>query len=398
LSAQPITIIHIDMDAFYASVEQRDRPELRGQPVAVGGRPPRGVVAAASYEARRFGVHSALPMGTALRRCPQLVCVRPRMGVYQAESKRIFEIFRAFTPDVEGLSLDEAFLDVTASLRLWPNFHDMARQIKKRISEETGLSCSIGIAPNKLVAKIASDLDKPDGLVAVAPDEVYGFLEPLPAAVLPGLGPKAQARLATLGVESIADLRKLDPLVLKHALGNGASRYLELAAGRDRRPVGRRADRSLSAERTFEQDLTERHAVYRELASLADKVAGRLRARGLVAGVVVLKLRRADFRTATRQAALHRRGNETLAILKRSRSLLDSWLAEHPGEPLRLLGIGVKDLGQVQQGSLLEEPAGAAITPLDRATDEIRQRFGTPALTRARTLSEPSATARRDEG
>ncbi len=398
MSAERRTIIHIDMDAFYAAVEQRDQPALRGKPIAVGGRPPRGVVAAASYEARSYGVHSALPMRWALQRCPQLVCLRPRMAVYQSESRRIFDIFASFTPDVEGLSLDEAFLDVSASLRLWPSALAIARTIKQRIRAETGLSCSVGIAPNKLVAKIASEIHKPDALLAVGPAEVVDFLAPLPVAVLPGLGPKAQARLARIGIDSVAALRQADPVALKRILGTAASRFQRMASGADRRPVGRATDRSLSAERTFDTDLADPAALYAQLATLADGVTGRLRAKQLVGTTVVLKLRRSDFRTFTRQAALPSRCNETRTILNLGRSLLDGWVASHPGARLRLLGIGVKGLGPAPQGSWLDDAAPATATPLDQATDAIRQRFGTPSLTRARQLIEPAAASRRGGG
>ena len=397
MAAAERTVLHVDMDAFYASVEQRDRPELRGKPVAVGGRPPRGVVAAASYEARPFRVHSALPMRTALARCPQLICVRPRMAVYQAESKRIFDVFRDFTPEVEGLSLDEAFLDVSASLRLWPNATEIAQRIKKRIRRETRLTCSIGIAPNKLVAKIASELDKPDGLVVVEPGTVEDFLSPLPMHVLPGLGPKARARLGKLGVASIADLRRIDRVTLKQVLGSSAVRFQEMAVGHDLRPVGRRGERSLSAERTFETDLAKPGDMYRELARLTESVAARLRSKGLVATTVVVKLRRSDFTTATRQAGLANRCNDTLEILKLGRSLLDSWIRQHPQDRLRLLGIGVKGLEPAASEDWVTEQAAAVSTPLDQTTDAIRDRFGTPALTRARTLRE-SAGSRSSDG
>jgi DNA polymerase-4 len=320
------------------------------------------------------------------------------MDVYRAESARIFAIFEEFTPEVEGLSLDEAFLDVTASLRLWPSAREIGERIKQRILKDTGLSCSIGIAPNKLVAKIASDLDKPDGFVTVSPAQVDEFLAPLSASVLPGLGPKAQAALARLGVHSIAELRQIDGLTLKRALGNAAHRFRAMAHGHDARPVGRRADRSLSAERTFERDLDDPQVLQRELATLADKVAARLRAKNLLASLVVLKLRGADFQTFTRQAPLPHQSTETLAILKLGRSLLETWLAEHEGVRLRLLGIGVSGLTTAGQSDWLEDPGGAPVTPLDRATDDIRRRFGSPALTRARQLPDQTTSARRGEG
>ncbi|MDH3545930.1 MAG: DNA polymerase IV, partial [Gammaproteobacteria bacterium] len=246
------TILHVDMDAFYASIEQRDNPELRGKPVVVGGRSNRGVVAAASYEVREFGVRSAMPMAEATRRCPQLVRVAPRMSHYKAVSAEIFDIFRKFTPIVEGLSLDEAFLDVSASLALHGSGTDIARRIKAIIYERTKLTASVGVAANKLVAKIASELDKPDGLVVVHPDACRKILDTLPVSVLPGIGRQTLGRLHAVGIHTLADLRRAPDRDLDPIFGRYTERTRQRASGIDDRPVSvDRAEKSISSEETY---------------------------------------------------------------------------------------------------------------------------------------------------
>ena len=241
------TIVHVDMDAFYASVEQRDDESLRGKPVVVGGKGPRGVVAAASYEVRRFGVRSAMPMRDALRRCPDAICVRPRMHVYRAESDKIFAIFRRYTPIVQGLSLDEAFLDMTGGMHTFESWTALGQSIKTDIFSATGLTASVGIAPNKLVAKIASDLDKSDGLTCVAPDKVQDVLDPLPVRAIPGLGPKAAARLERLGIDTLRALRTTPVSRLTAVFGRYGQVMHDRAGGGDDRPVIEHArERSIS--------------------------------------------------------------------------------------------------------------------------------------------------------
>ena len=377
-------ILHVDMDAFYASIEQRDDPALHGRPVAVGGTGERGVVAAASYEARRFGVRSAMPVREALRRCPDLIRVRPRMELYRSESARIFEIFGRYTPEIEGLSLDEAFLDVTASLSLFRCPVTLAAQLKADIAQETGLTASVGIAPNKLVAKIASDLEKPDGLCQVTPQNLHAVLDPLPVAVLPGLGPRSQPALSRLGIRTLGQLRTASPERLYGVLGRSAESLCRRAAGEDDRPVvTRREEKSISSEETFDQDLPPGAELERELARLADRTASRLRAKGLLAGTIVLKVRRADFTTSTRQQALGAPSDDTGVIAATARSLLRIWVAAQPAVRVRLLGVGVTGLTGASQLGLFQEHSRGR---LDHATDSIRQRFGTTALTRARTL------------
>jgi len=379
-------ILHVDMDAFYASVEQRDDPTLKGKPVVVGGNT-RGVVAAASYEAREFGIRSAMPMRDALRRCPDLCRVAPRMSRYQSISKEVFSIFREFTPMVEGLSLDEAFLDVTDSLQLFGNEVVIAQEVKKRIEERTGLTASVGVAPNKLVAKIASDLDKPDGLFVVTDSNMRDVLDPLPVRVIPGIGPETLSRLNRVRIATIADLRLAQDQDLEPIFGRFTRRTRDRAAGIDDRPVQpSRRDKSISAEITFDEDLSERRAMRRQLLRLSEKTASRLRAKELVAGTVQVKIRQSDFSTFTRQAALKPPANNTETLYKAATILLDDWLAEFPGARIRLLGVGGSALARDAQPDLFAPQVPAGGTQLDQTVDEIRGRFGDTSLGRAGTL------------
>ena len=380
-------ILHVDMDAFYAAVEQRDNPELLGKPVVVGGGTNRGVVAAASYESRKFGIRSAMPMAEACRRCPDLVRVAPRMAHYQAVSREIFAVFREFTPLVEGLSLDEAFLDVTSSRRLLGTGRSIALAIKERIRERTALTASVGVAPNKLVAKIASDLDKPDGLVVVAPERVHEVLDPLPVSVIPGIGRRTLARLHPIGIHRIADLRSAPDHDLEPVFGRFTRKTRQRAAGIDDRPVvASRAEKSISNEETFDTDLRDRQAMERQLLRLAERTAGRLRKAALAAGTVQVKIRRSDFRTFTRQKRLRPPGNGTDQIYLVARKLLVGWLSENPGSPVRLLGVGCSALVPAEQPDLFGDGDAGHASNLDRAVDEIRGRFGSGAVSRARTL------------
>jgi len=380
-------ILHIDMDAFYASVEQRDNPSLRGKPLVVGGGSNRGVVAAASYEAREYGIHSAMPMRDALRRCPDLLRVPPRIGHYKSVSEEIFAIFREFTPLVEGLSLDEAFLDVTDSLALFGSDIEIAKEIKKRVVDTTALTASVGVAPNKLVAKIASDLDKPDGLVVVSAEEIRSTLDPLPVRVIPGIGRKTLARLKEKDIVTVADLRLASDRVLEPIFGRFAQKTRDQASGVDSRPVvSSRPEKSISAEETFDADLTETNAMDRQLMRLAERTANRLRSKHLVAGTVQVKIRQADFTTFTRQRALRPPGNNTDQIFEIVRILLRQWLSEHPGARIRLLGVGGSDLSAAEQRDLFAGDTMPAGSHLDETADKIRDRFGESSVNRARTL------------
>ena len=381
------SILHVDMDAFYASVEQRDNPELRDQPLAVGGTGNRGVVAAASYEARQFGIHSAMPMREALRRCPHLLRVRPRMAHYQAVSQQIFEIFRSFTPLVEGLSLDEAFLDVTASVALFGDPVDIARAIKQQISETTALTASVGVAENKLVAKIASDLDKPDGLTVVYPSDYASRLDPLPVAVIPGIGRETLKRLSSASIATVRDLRTADARVLEPIFGRFTQKTRDRAAGIDDRPVvASRQEKSISAEETYDVDLARREDMERELLRLAAKTTARLRKAGLAAATVQVKIRQPDFTTVTRHRKVTPATSGTDQVHAVACSLLREWLESNPAAKVRLLGVGGSNLSKADQGDLFDDID--AESGVDKTVDEIRSRFGSDALGRARTLGK----------
>ena len=383
----PRRILHVDMDAFYASVEQRDNPDLRGKPLVVGGGSNRGVVAAASYESREFGIRSAMPMREARRRCPDLLQVPPRMSHYKAVSTQVFDVFREFTPIVEGLSLDEAFLDVTASVSLFGEATGMAKAIKARILERTSLTASVGVAPNKLVAKIASDLDKPDGLVVVPPEQVGDILDPLPAAVIPGIGRVTLQKLQNAGIETIRDLRTAPDGTLRQLFGRYAHRMRDRASGIDDRPVASsRVDKSISAEQTFGDDLVDTAALDAKLLALTERVAARIRAKELAAGKVTIKIRQADFTTFTRQCTLTPPSNGTDQIYAAARRLLHDWQREHPDTPLRLIGVGGGKFAPALQQDLFGSPEPAPANALDQAVDDVRERFGDAALGRARSL------------
>ena len=343
-------ILHVDMDAFYASVEERDNPGLAGKAVIVGGTSGRGVVAAANYEARRFGVHSAMPMGEALRRCPHAISVPPRMRRYQEVSRQVFAIFRAITPLVEGLSLDEAYLDVTDCESTFGSAGAIAALVKQRIREGTRLTASVGLASNKLLAKIASELSKPDGFVEIAPAEVLSVLGPLPISRLAGIGRKTGARLEAHGIHTLGELREAPDGVLWPIFGRFAQRVRERASGIDNRPViADSEDRSISAEETFAEDIRDHRRLYAELAQLADRTGERLRAKRLMAAQVAVKIRRRDFTTYTRQRTFAPPTADTRLILRIARELLAFWLDSQPRAAVRLLGVGVSQLSPANQ-------------------------------------------------
>ena len=381
-------ILHVDMDAFYASVEQRDDPSLRGKPLVVGGGSNRGVVAAASYESRQYGIRSAMPMREAIRRCPDLLSVRPRMAHYQSVSKQVFNIFRSFTPLVEGLSLDKAFLDVSDSLAIFGTDVEMANSIKQKIRQETELTASVGVAPNKLVAKIASDLDKPDGLVVVTEENMRSILDPLPVQVIPGIGRETLTRLKRQRIVTIADLRNAPDRILVPIFGRFAGRTRERASGIDRRPVvASRGDKSISAEETFDQDLTSIDDMHRELLRLTEKTTQRLRAKHLTAGTLQIKIRQSDFSTFTRQRTLRPPANSVGTLYEVAKDLLAEWLGEHPASRIRLLGVGGAALGKADQLDLFAPQTATGGSKVDQTVDDIRKRFGDLSVTRARSLN-----------
>lgn len=378
-------ILHVDMDAFYASVEQRDNPELVGKAVVVGGGSKRGVVAAASYEARKYGVRSAMPMVEALRRCPELHRVPPRMSHYKSVSDQIFAVFREFTPLVEGLSLDEAFLDVTASMTLFGSPEEIAAGVKERIRQRTSLTASVGVAENKLVAKIASDLEKPDGLTVIWPADYARRLDPLPAGVIPGIGRETRKQLDKIGIETIRDLRTAPDRVLDPIFGRFTQKTRDRASGIDKRPVVSSHDeKSISAEETYDSDLASPDAMDRELLRLSERTATRLRKHELAAGTVQVKIRQSDFKTFTRQRSITPASDKTDQVYGIAWELLHGWLRQNPEARIRLLGVGCSKLVPIRQQDLF---ASIEVQPaVDRTVDEIRDRFGSAAMARARTL------------
>jgi DNA polymerase-4 len=402
-------ILHADMDAFYASIEQRDRPELRGRPVIVGGTGPRGVVSAASYEARRFGVHSAQPTGLARRLCPDGAFIPGEMAKYTRESRRIFEIFRRFTPLVEGLSLDEAFLDVTGTGRLFGPPRALGERLRAEVKAETQLACSVGIAPVKLVAKIASDVAKPDGLLEVPAESVREFLAGLPVGRIWGVGPVAQARLEAAGLRSMGDLAAAEPVHLESLLGAWGLAVARLARGEDLREVEPwREPVSYSEENTFAEDVCERELLERTLAAHADAVARRLRRDSLRARSVVLKLKLGRRRSAgprgypilTRRATLASASDDGAVIAEAARRLL---ARAGLREPVRLLGVGATSLVPAAEPQLsLFGPPDTVVRRdrLNRALDALRDRFGPGAVVRgtARDVDRAGLSLQRKRG
>ncbi len=377
------------MDAFYASVEQLDNPALENKPVLVGGSGPRGVVAAASYQARAFGVGSAMPMRQALLLCPDAEVVRPRISRYQQVSKIIFSVFKEITPIIEGLSLDEAFLDISEKVPAQGSASDIARRVKQRILEDTGLTASVGIGPNKLVAKIASDLEKPDGLCEVLPEKTRATLDPLPIEKLFGIGPKTAARLREASVKTFRDLRTANDSVLVPVFGRFAQRMRERAAGVDQRPVGEDSqDKSVSAEETFDRDIGDRHLLNRKLLGMTERIAEKIRRNGWVASQIGIKLRLPNFTTLTRQRSFHPPSNSCRELQLIVGELLDKWLTAHPGAKLRLLGVGVSGLGENNQLELFADERPAKNRKVDELLGEVSEKFGAAALRRGHNADE----------
>lgn len=377
-------IIHADMDGFFAAIEQLDRPELRCKPVLVGGDPKgRGVVSTASYEARRFGCHSAMPMASAIRLCPQAVIVRPRMARYSEVSQQILEVFEQFTPLVESLSIDEAFLDITGSLRLLGPPEAIASKLKQRIHERTGLTASVGVAPNKFLAKLASDQRKPDGLVVVSQDGISDFLEPLPISRMWGIGRVTLPRLKRIAIQTFGDALRLSKTEWQKLFGQQGERFWQLVRGFDGRPVvPDREAKSMSHEVTFPIDITDLDHLRAVILDQTDHVAHRLRRHGLTARTVTLKIRSADFTTITRRATVQDPTDETEVLWQLALNLFAAWERHHP-PPVRLIGVGVSQFsgcGDRQLG--LFDDSNHDNQALDQAMDTIRDRFGDQAIRR----------------
>ena len=385
-SAEPI--LHIDMDAFYASVEVRRDPTLAGRPVLVGGAGGRGVVASASYEARALGVHSAMPMARALRLCPTAVVISPDFAAYGQVSKELREIFLSVTPLVEPLSLDEAFLDVSGSERLFGSPEQIGARLRERIATELRLPASVGIAPNKFLAKLCSGKAKPAGLLHLRAESVEGFLRPLGVRDLWGVGEQTAARLERFGIRTVGDIVELPSTTLARIVGHSAAGHLAtLARGEDPRPViPYEPAKGMSAEETFERDVDDPEVLRRELLRLAEKVARRLRRSNVAARTVVLKIRYANFQTITRSRTLAQPTDEATQLHRESSDMLDALRLERVR--VRLIGLGTNNLvpadASRQLGLLSDDRWGV----LERAADDARTRFGEDAVTRGALLPD----------
>ncbi|MFS1302467.1 DNA polymerase IV [Streptosporangium longisporum] len=384
-------ILHVDMDAFYAGVELRTRPELRGRPVIVGLSAGRGVVLSATYEAREFGVHSAMPMTRARRLCPQAVILPPSREKYAEVSRQVMEIFQSFTPEVEPIASDEAFLDVAGARKRLGRPAEIAAMIREQVAREQGVTCSVGVARNKFVAKLASRHAKPDGLFVVPADKVVDFLHPLPVAALWGVGERTERSLARLGIATVGDLAAVPVDTLRRELGQAAGTHLaELAWGRDDRPVTPHTpDKSIGAEETFATDIDDPVRIRRELLRLSERVAARLRGAGAVGRTISVKLRRADFTTLSRSRSLHDPTDVAKIVYDVACDLYTASGLENV--PLRLVGVRVENLGPAEgatrQLGLGERETGwrEAEQAMDRAT----RRFGRDAVLPASLIRPP---------
>ena len=385
--AESRQIIHVDMDAFYASVEQLDDPDLIGKAVVVGGDPrQRGVVSAASYEARKFGVHSAMPMSKAIRICPNAIVLPVRMKRYVELSQQIHAIFEKFTPQIEPISLDEAFLDVAGSLQLFGSAEKIGLDIKHQIKVQLGLVASVGIATNKFLAKLASDLDKPDGFVVITEENKQQILDPLPVSKIWGVGKITEKALKSKGINTIGQLRKAPIETLRSIFGEQTPHMLRLAQGVDNREVeSSREAKSISSEQTFATDITDKNVLLNVLLNQVEDVAQRLRTNDLEARTITLKLRYDDFRTVTRSNTFDHPTNTTKTLWQEAEAIFLKWYKESAGA-LRLLGFGASGLQEAEsdQHQLFSEPDHDKQKRLDKAFDRIREKFGHDALRRGK--------------
>jgi nucleotidyltransferase/DNA polymerase involved in DNA repair len=382
----PRAILHVDMDAFYAAVEQRDKPELRGKPVIVGAGPhERGVVSAASYEARKFGVHSAMPSRTAFRLCPQGIFVSPSFKKYSAISKQVRAIFLSYTPLVQPISIDEAFLDVTGAVKSLQEAVEIARKIKADIKSQTQLTGSVGVAPNKFLAKLASDLNKPDGLTLITDEDKVKVLAPLPVSKIWGVGKVTEKHLHDCGIRTIGDLQQYPLDALQARVGNMASHLRALAMGADDREVETGDEsKSISSEHTFDVDTDDVEQVKRALLEQAEEVGWRLRKEHLAARTVQLKLRYADFTTLTRRKTLPTPTQDEMLLYQTAEKLL---LAEKlQGQRIRLIGVGGSNLVQPEFQMDLFDKTPEKHAGVSKVLDEVRAKLGPNAVKRGKTL------------
>jgi DNA polymerase-4 len=379
-------ILHVDMDAFYAAVEQRDNSDLRGKPVIVGAGPQeRGVVAACSYEARKFGVHSAMPSRTAFRLCPRGLFVRPDFPKYRQVSKQVMAILGNFTPLVQPISIDEAFLDVTGAVKKFEDAGEIARRIKAEIRRQTELTASVGVAPNKFLAKLASDLNKPDALTVITEEEKVHVLAPLPVSKIWGVGKVTEQRLQELGIKTIGDLQQFPVDELHRRLGNVAEHLHSLALGDDNREVETDEEtKSISSENTFDQDTADLDQIKRSLLEQAEEVGERLRREKLAARTVQLKLRYADFKTLTRRKTLPKPTQDGMIMYQVAERLLEAEGIQ--GKRIRLIGVGGTNLVQREvQGDLFDR-RDEKRSQLAKAVDDLRAKLGPDAVKRGTSL------------
>ena len=379
-------ILHIDMDAFYASVEELDNPALKGRCVIVGGHSERGVVSAANYEARKFGVRSAMPIFQARKKCPGAVFLPPRMARYRELSERIMSILREFSPLVEPISIDEAFVDVAGCGRLFGGVEEIACCIKQRIRDDVGLSCSLGAAPNKFLAKIASDMDKPDGLTIIVPEQVTPFIEVLPVHKVPGVGKSAREKLRSMGIETLGDVKKYPEELLVKRLGAFGHRLAQFARGIDQSAVTPYSEtKSISAEETLPSDTGDKELLKRYLMGQAERVARELRSLGVAARTINIKIKESDFRQVTRSVTIREATQSSHVIIREAVRLLDGYQIS---KKIRLIGVGASHLASAAeplQMDLFERTdiRSSRRRKLDEAIDTITGRFGTDAIRRA---------------
>jgi len=390
-------IMHIDLDAFFVSVEQAENPELKGKPVVVGGRPDqRGVVASASYEARTFGLHAGMPLTTASRLCPQAIFIQGSFPKYRQASQRFMAILADFSPYLEPVGLDEAYLDVTGFESLYGSIHHMAVAIKKRIKDELGLCASIGIASGKVIAKVASELSKPDGLIEVAAGQEHSFLSPLPKTRLPGIGKKTERILNGLGINTIAHLSTMPPSTLKSHFGAFGEILWRYSRGIDDRKVAPPAEaKSISRETTFGKDTKDHSLLKATLRYLSERVGSQLRQLGKQTRCVTLKLRYADFTTITRRHTLKQSSDSDQTIFNTGVGLLDQALSQ---QKVRLIGIGVSNLTEPGKQLDMLDLSARRLERLDKAIDRIRQKYGFTAIQTGRTLLLKDLFPQNDEG
>lgn len=384
-------IVHVDMDAFFASIEQRDNPGCRGKPVVVGADPKfgkgRGVVSTCSYEARKFGIHSAMPISIAYKKCPHAVFLPPDMGKYEIASSRIFQIFYSFTPDVEPVGIDEAFLDITGSFHLFGTPSETCLSIKSKIKEMTGLTASIGLAPTKMAAKIASDLKKPDGMVEVAEEGLLDFLWPLDARKIWGLGSKSEEALAGMGIKTIGDLAKTDVKKLIEAFGRNGEHFWQLANGIDERTVDAEIDaKSISNETTFDKDTSDGSKIESALMALCEKVSARLRCDNLKCKTITLKIRLEGFFTYTRSITITDPTNFTDSLYKVIKDLYNNFSTKN--KKVRLVGVRASNLTSSNfQENLFHEKGDERLEAIHGAVDSIKEKFGDDSIYRAGSMS-----------